>query len=90
MTAENKLKKFCEDAIKAISESPNKPVTFVHHRVELHNLFLKGSCLSTSHGLDVFQNILNCLDGEEWNEDGELGNNFRKLIKNEKKKSNCS
>jgi hypothetical protein len=37
-------------------------------------------CFSTSHGADFFDNVVNCINGAEWEEKGELGNNFRKLV----------
>jgi hypothetical protein len=75
------LKEFSESAISDISNSENKAETFVKWRIDLHNKFSRGRCFSTSHGADIFNNILSCLDGGEWKEDGDLGYNFKKLIK---------
>lgn len=53
---------------------------YVNLRLQFFRQFNPGYICSTSHGIDFFDNIRNCLAGEEWMEKGEYGNNFRKLI----------
>lgn len=53
---------------------------YVNLRLQFFRQFNPGYICSTSHGIDFFDNVKNCLAGEEWTEKGEYGNNFRKLI----------
>lgn len=54
---------------------------FVEFRMEFCRLFTAKLIMSTSHGSEFFQNVVNCLEGkEEWTEAGEYGDNFRKMI----------
>ena len=53
---------------------------FVARRLEFARRFGNGLVFSTSHGAEFFDNVVKCIEGEEWDEKGELGNNFRKLV----------
>lgn len=76
------LKQFCLQSIEKLNKTHINEwaALFVSLRMKLQREYLKGFVLSTSHGIDIFENILACLDGAEWEEKGELGNNFRKFI----------
>ena len=76
-----KLKNWITNAIDELQNSDDFAETFVEKRLELSRTYLKDKVLSTSHGADIFENILKCLSGEEWKEQGVYGDNFRKLIK---------
>ncbi len=54
-------------------------VAFVELRMAFHQHYGHGLICSTSHGIDFFENIL--AGPEAWDEEGELGDNFRKLFK---------
>ena len=70
----NDLIKFCEESdIAPIAE-------FKKRREELCKRFFPGLTFSNSHGIDLFKNILDCLNGRVWKEEGEYGNNFRKGV----------
>ena len=57
-------------------------VIFVERRMELQRRFLKGLVLSTTHGTDIYWNIIYALQGViVWEEKGELEDNFRKFIR---------
>jgi hypothetical protein len=51
---------------------------FVELRMSFARLYSKGIC-STTHGVDFFDNVLAGPDA--WKEEGEYGDNFRKLFK---------
>lgn len=53
---------------------------YVNLRLQFSRNFNPGYICSTAHGIDFFDNIRNCLAGDTWTEQGEYGNNFRKLI----------
>lgn len=74
---------FCFSAEQDLKEArpENWAAIFVSRRIELQRRFLRGKILSTAHGADIFSNILDCLSGAKWEEKGELGENFRKFIK---------
>ena len=76
------MKQFCLDAIKKLSDSNQNDYgrLFVELRLEFARKHSRKLIFSTSHGTDFFQNIIDCLNGMEWEEKGEFGNNFRKLI----------
>jgi hypothetical protein len=74
MAPQSEIIEFCKNA----QESPIGD--FCRLREELHNRFFKGLIFSTTHGADIFKNVLNCLNGQVWKEEGEYGNNFRKGI----------
>jgi hypothetical protein len=71
------LREFCQQAI----DSKIKADEFVRLREQLHNLYFKRVIFSTSHGVDIFQNIINELNKPNWVEDGEYGFNFKSAIK---------
>lgn len=77
------LKNFCVKVNAELNASVGDDWAkcFIQNRLALQTLYLKGLVLSTAHGADIFDNILNCLNGAEWEEKGEYGNNFRKFIK---------
>ena len=79
------LKQFCEESIQVLTGTPAETwaEVFVARRLELQRLYLRGKILSTTHGADIFRNILACLAGEPWEEKGEYGNNFRAVIAGE-------
>lgn len=75
MATKSEVIEFCEEAQRS-------PIgDFCRLREELHNKFFRGFIFSTTHGADIFKNIIDCLKGAEWKEEGEYGNNFRKAIK---------
>lgn len=75
------LREFCQQAI----DSKPKADEFVRLREQLHNLYFKRVIFSTTHGVDIFQNIINEYDvPNSWVEDGQYGINFRRAIKREK------
>lgn len=78
------MKHFCQEALIKLSTLKNEEWarTFCELRVEFHRKYSNGLVFSTFHGVDFFNNVINCLDRAEWTEKGEYGNNFRKLIKN--------
>lgn len=53
---------------------------WVNRKMEFHRKFSGGLITSISHGIDFFTNVLRALDGAVWDEPGEYGNNFRKII----------
>lgn len=55
-------------------------VLFVELRMQFHRRYGRRLILSTVHGVDFFDNVINCAGGREWEEKGEYGNNFRKLF----------
>jgi hypothetical protein len=77
------MKQFCEHAIFILAYSRGKVWAdeFVRLRMDFHRQHGRGLILSTWHGLDFFDNVLNCLNGGECDEPkGEYRNNFLKLI----------
>lgn len=80
------LREFCEDALAKLKEAKKEwwAAVFVKLRMDLQAQYLRGLVLSTSHGVNIFENILAGLNGVQWEEKGELGNNFRLLINCEK------
>lgn len=71
------LKEFCQEAESNI----NSAESFIKYRMALHNYYFQGLIFSTSHGTDIFKNVIKCLDGGEWKEEGEYGRNFKEGIK---------
>ena len=53
---------------------------FVNRRLEFAGKYGNGLIFSTVHGADFFDNVVDCISGMTWEEKGDLGNNFRKLI----------
>ena len=53
---------------------------FVNRRMECFRRYSNGLITSTTPGAEYFQIVLDCLNGKEWKEEGEYGNNFRKII----------
>ena len=90
------MKQFCLNAINLLNSANIKDwaVLFVNLRMEFARTYQKELITSTYHGIDFFQNVLDCLNGKKWLEPGEpeiksiYGENFRKLISNELKKIN--
>ena len=55
---------------------------WVHQRMEFHRKHGRGLTLSTSHGIEFFQNVVDACEGRlKWKEEGIYGDNFRRLIK---------
>ena len=55
---------------------------FVELRIWFHRKHGRGLVLSTLHGIDFFQNVVDACEGRmKWKEEGIYGDNFRKLIK---------
>lgn len=76
------LQIFCERAKEELYTSADYATTFVNLRIKLNKLFFNGKIISTLHGIDIFDNILDALSGSKWEEKGELGDNFREIIRN--------
>lgn len=78
------LRQFAEQSQQVLDAATPAafPKLFCTLRMDLKSLFLGRKHLSTIHGADIFKNIIAALDGAEWEEEGELGRNFRDLIKN--------
>jgi len=84
------MKQFCINSIKQLNDCPLKEwaVLYVSLKMEFFKKFQKGLVCSTYHGLDFFNNLLNCLNGSPWNPldgegksiKGEYESNFRKLV----------
>lgn len=75
---------FAKSAVVVLSNQP--PTTwaalFVQLRIDFFRLFQRGLVTSTVHGLDFFQNVIDVIEGRlVWDEEGEYGENFRKIIK---------
>lgn len=79
------MKEFSQKSISILenTDSKNWAKVFVELKTEFWRKYAKGLIFSTTHGIDFFENVLNCLDGAKWKEEGEYGDNFRKLIKME-------
>lgn len=57
-------------------------VLWVELRMSFHRRFSRGLICSTTHGPEFFENVINAIEGRlEWDEKGEYGENFRKIIK---------
>lgn len=55
---------------------------FVDLRMWFHREHGRKLICSTSHGIDFFRNVIEVAEGRlVWEEEGEYGDNFRKLIK---------
>lgn len=79
------MKQFCLNAIEQLDKCHPRDWAslFVNLKMEFFRKYQRGLICSTSHGIDWFHNIIDCLNGKEWSvEDhkGEFENNFRKLI----------
>ncbi len=77
------MKAFCENVLAELKACKNEEwaVIWVNRRMEFTRKFNMDLCFSTTHGADFFQNVLDCLAGTIWKEDGLYGKNFRELIK---------
>ena len=54
---------------------------FVDLKIWFHRQHGRGLISSTSHGIDFFRNIIDLAEGRlEWDEEGQYGDNFRKLV----------
>lgn len=55
---------------------------YVELRMIFHRRYGRGLVISTTHGADFFDNVIDCCEGTlAWDEKGELGENFRKMIR---------
>lgn len=77
----NDVSSFLANVDKKLKSSNNFAVDYVNARLDFFRKFNPGYICSTSHGVDYFDNLRNCLAGDSWTEKGEYGDNFRKLIK---------
>lgn len=75
------LRQFTEETLRELNTTNDFSEVFVEKRMELSRKYLKGRVLSTSHGADIFKNIIKCLNGEPWYEVGVYGENFKILIR---------
>lgn len=80
------MKQDCEDIITLLESST--PSEWAELFIELKLLFYRKHCLglifSTVHGIEFFNNIIKCMNGEQWTPDGEYEDNFRKFITHHK------
>ena len=54
---------------------------WVELRMSFHRCFGRGLITSTAHGIDWFENVIAACEGRlVWEEKGEYGDNFRKMI----------
>lgn len=78
------MRQFCLNAVCELLECDERQwaETFIRLRYrEFRQQFVpRGMVFSTTHGAEFFTNLIQCLDGKEWSEKGELGDNFRKLV----------
>ena len=79
------MKQFCLDAIQQLNNvHPSRwAELYVNLKMEFFRKYNNGLICSTVHGSDWFINVLNCLNGMEWDKKeykGEYEDNFRKLI----------
>jgi hypothetical protein len=78
------MKNFCHHAlfILSFSRGRNWAEEFVKLRMEFHRKHGHGLILSTWHGIDFFQNVLDALEhGKTFDEPtGQYRTNFQKLI----------
>lgn len=81
-------KEFCIGAKKRLSECNGGDYAnlFIRLYLDFFRTYGHGFITSTVHGLDYFDNILYCLGGQKWAEQGEYGDNFRKMIELNKQK----
>lgn len=75
------MKEFCIETILLLNKCSmdDWAKVFVERRMQFQRDYGNGLVLSTSHGIDFFENVLACLDGAPWDEKGHLGDAFRKL-----------
>lgn len=79
------MKEYCQNAIRILGNT-DKSVwaeKFVELKRDFYNKHQQGIICSTVHGLDWFQNIVDCLNGKTWDKKehkGEYEDNFRRLI----------
>lgn len=66
--------------LNTISDGKLWAETFVERKMEFHRRFSMGLITSITHGMDFFDNVMNGLNGSKWDERGEYGDNFRKII----------
>jgi hypothetical protein len=77
------MKKFCEQAIQTLTTSTGHKWAeeYVRLRMEFHRKHGHGLILSTWHGIDFFDNLLNAINlGGIEEPNGEYRNNFLKLV----------
>lgn len=77
------MKEFCLVAIEQLQKIDNKSFgpLFIKLRLEFFRKFQRNLITSTIHGIDFFHNVVFCCNGGQWEEKGEYGDNFRKIIK---------
>lgn len=77
------MKQFLIKAIDILNHTQKEwGKVFVNLKMEFCRKYQRGLITSTIHGADFFSNLLNCIENKtQWDEKGEYGENFRKLIK---------
>lgn len=73
------MKAFCRVAVAQLNQVP--PHLWAVWYVELRMMFCRlypHGLVSTTHGVDFFDNVL--AGPEAWDEKGEYGDNFRKML----------
>lgn len=74
--------KACELVLSLAPKGHRWAELFVDLKMWFFRKHCRGLICSTSHGTDWFTNIIGLAEGTmEWKEEGEYGNNFRKLVK---------
>ena len=79
------MKQFCENSILKLKSCSidEWAELFVLLKMEFFKKYQRGIICSSAHGTEWFQNILDCLNGKEWDKKehkGEYEDNFRKLV----------
>ena len=54
---------------------------FVSLKMEFYHKFQHPLICSILHGPDFFSNVLECMEGKKWKEEGVYGDNFKSLVK---------
>ena len=54
---------------------------FVELKMDFWRKFSRGFVCSTQHGVDYFDNVVVACRGVRWEEPGEFGENFRRMIR---------
>jgi len=82
------MKEFCENVVEELNHCSIEDWAekYVNFKLKFCREYFKGLIFSTAHGINFFDNVL----GGKWpefdpvtkvGESGELGDNFRKLLK---------
>jgi len=72
--------KACVEVLNLVP-SQHFAAEFIRLKEAFFRKYHDGLICSTVHGIDFFTNVVACCEGRlEWDEKGEYGNNFRRLI----------